>query len=416
MMDKLILAENNYLRGGFKKNMNCLILGVPGSGKTRGHVLPNLCELSEASAVLLDPKGELYSLTADMMKKRGFIVKLVDFDNPLNSKSEKYNPLLYCKTSDDIITVSRLLLQNQFKNSVDPFWPQAAQILGNALIGYLVEETEAEDRTFRSLMKLINCLDFRYDADYQSTLDIMFSDLKEINPKSWALEQYSLFKKASFSEKTSSSIVISLIAAFAGYMTEPVKKLTDSDTLNISSIGHQKTVLYVKSSDSDRSKDAMVSILFQQIFNVLFHEADKTPNHALPVHTHIFLDDIGTNLTISDLDCIVAACRSREISCSIILQSVGQLVKQYGEAYTAILGSCASLVFLGSNDIETCREMSYRINKPLTDVLYKDSKDIYVFTQGERQVKTKVFDVTKHSNYPMVKDFCSSTEKSYIVK
>lgn len=407
----MILADNVFLKSGFKKNMNCLILGVPGSGKTRSHILPNLCNMENSSAVLLDPKGELYSLTSDMMRKRGFEVKLVDFDNPYNYESSFYNPLSYCRTSDDILSITKILLSDDIDGSSDPFWPSAAQIMANALIGYLVFEARPEDCTLDGLIKLLKSFDIPNDPRDKSTLDILFAGLKEKKPNSWCAEQYDLLRKVSNSDKTYACIAMSLITAFAGIMSDGIKKLTSSETLNIKSIGYKKTILYIKSSDSDRSKDKLISVLFQQIFSELFHEADSMPNHSLNVHTHLYLDDLGTNLTIYNLDGFMAACRSREISVSVILQSIGQLQKQFGDAYTAILGSCASLVFLGSNDINTCHEMSLRLNKPLGSVLYKDINDIFVFTQGEQAKKARVYNVINHPNYKMISDFKSPTKE-----
>lgn len=410
MYGDMILAENAYLKSGFKKNMNCLVLGVPGSGKTRGHILPNLCNMENSSAVLLDPKGELYSLTANMMRKRGFAVKLVDFENPNNSQTDFYNPLEYCKTTEDVLSITKLLVAEHSEKSTDLFWPSCSQLLANALIGYLIEETHPSEITFPNVMKLLKAFKINDNPQQKSPLDILFDDLKKKTPNSWAVEQYNLLQTVSGSEKTYACIVASLLSTFANTMTDGTKKLMSRDTLDISSIGNKKTVVYIKSSDSDRSKDKFISVLFQQIFKELFSVADNSKNNCLNVHTHLFLDDIGTNLTIERLDCYLAACRSREISCSVILQSIGQLKKQYGEAYTAILGSCASLVFLGSNDINTCYEMSLRLNKPLNTVLYKNTKDVYVFTQGEQPVKSEVYNIKAHPNYRMINDF---KEKSY---
>ena len=391
--------------------MNCLVLGVPGSGKTRGHILPNLCNMENSSAVLLDPKGELYTLTADMMRRRGFIVKLIDFDNPLNPETAFYNPLFYCKESDDILAITKILVADDHVRAKDPFWPNSAQIFANALIGYLVFECRPSEQTLSSLIKLLRAFEVPTDSSQKTTLDIMFGDAKQKHPDAWHVEQYDLLKKVSGADRTYASIAMSLISTFTGFMSNGIKKLTSSDTLDIRSIGERKTVLYVKSSDSDRSKDKLISILFQQVFTELFHAADSSPNHVLKVHTHLYLDDLGTNLTIENLDGYLAACRSREISASVILQSIGQLEKQFGPAYTAILGSCASLIFLGSNDINTCHEMSLRLNKPLGTVLYKDINDIFVFTQGDTAKRTRIYDVTRHPNYGMLCDFNSKSKK-----
>ena len=127
-------------------------------------------------------------------------------------------------------------------------------------------------------------------------------------------------------------------------------------------------------------------------------------NHCLPVHVHFFLDDFGTNLVIKRFDATIAGMRSRELSCSVILQSEGQLRHMYGEAWSTILGSCAAYVFLGSNDINTCYDISLRINKPLEYVLYKKNTGIFVFEQGKRPRRAERYDLSSHELYPYLDD------------
>jgi len=186
--------------------------------------------------------------------------------------------------------------------------------------------------------------------------------------------------------------------------------LTSKNTIDFRHLGHEKTALFIKSSDTDRSKDILVNLLFQQAIDELCHEADHLPNHCLPVHVHFFLDDFGTNLVIKRFDAAIAGMRSREISCSIILQSEGQLRQMYGEAWSTILGSCAAYVFLGSNDISTCYDVSLRINKPIGQVLYKRSSDIYVFIQGKGPERAERYDLTHHDLYNFLDDLTTQAE------
>lgn len=403
----MILAENVYLEKGFKSNQNVLVLGVPGSGKSRGHILPNLMEM-DSSFLILDPKGELYDISEEMLQKRGYRVDCIDFDEPLKTKSY-YNPLMHIHSEEDIIKLSSLLVGGQKKYCKDPFWPDSSAILANALIGYLYTECREEDRNLGNFLNLLKQMDALAASNgRESTLDIMFEAVKKHAPNSFALEQYELLSKCAASEKTLSSIIISLIATFSSTMTKGIKYLTNKDTVNFKKMGHIKTALFVKSSDTDRSKDVLVSMLFQQAMDELCKEADSLPNHCLPVHVHLFLDDFGTNLTIERFDALIAGMRSREISCSVVIQSEGQLRAMYGPSWSTLLGSCRSYVFLGSNDLETCKAISVRMNVPLDDILYKSQDDILVFTQGCKPQKAKRYDLKQHLLYPQLKDFVTT--------
>ena len=182
MCNDMILADNIVLPSGYKMNMNCLIIGVPGSGKTRSHVLPNLCNMDDSSAILLDPKGELYSLTAEMMRNKGYSVKLLDFDEPDNPDSSFYNPLRYCKTTDDILSLSKLLVSEDQAKTKDSFWPNSAQVLANALIGYLVYETIMEDRTLEGIVKLLKTFSASDNSENKSLLEIFLDRVEIIRP------------------------------------------------------------------------------------------------------------------------------------------------------------------------------------------------------------------------------------------
>lgn len=399
----MILAENVTLSEGYKENQSVLVLGVPGSGKSRSHVLVNLMDM-DSSFLVLDPKGDLHDIAAEMLKIRGYNVLCVDFDDPF-STSSFYNPFLHLHSEEDIIRMSALLVSEQRKTTNDRFWPDSCMILSNALIAYLYSECNPEDQTLTAMMKLLSLMDAKCaECGAESTLDVMFSDLHKKHPDCYAVQQYSLLKQCAPSEKTYASIIMSLIATFVGFMTKGVQHLTAKDTIDFRKMGTERTAVFVKSSDSDRSKDPLISIFFQQALDELYREADSYPSHCLPVHVHMFLDDIGTNLTINRFDSYIAGMRSREISCSVILQSEGQLRAMYGDAWSTILGSCQSYVFLGSNDLETCRDVSIRVDKPIGEILYKKSEDIYIFTQGKRPMRARRYNLRNHKNYRLLQD------------
>lgn len=390
----IILGENTFFNNGYKQNANNLIIGAPGTGKSRGFVIPNLCEADNESLLVLDPKGEIYSITHEMMKHKGYKVQVLDFDNPMKSQIF-YNPLSFIKTQDDVIKFSSVIVANQMERCNDVFWPLSAEILCNALTSYLVSYRPEAQQNMKSIEKLLRVSMALDIQDGTTKLDKIFECIPETDP--WCRAQYSLIQNAA--DKTIRSIVISLAAEFCGLLTPEIINLTSRNTLNPQSFCDEKTILYVKCSDTDRSKDKLVSIFFSQFLHEIYSIADNSPSRSLSRPVHIILDDMGANLKIPSLDCMISTSRGRDISFSIILQSFGQLKKNY-EDYTSIVSSCNNLVFLGSNDVETCNDIATRLNRPLNDVLYKSKNEIYVFKQGDRKpIITKVYDLTKHPRY-----------------
>ena len=391
----IILGENTFFNNGYKQNANNLIIGAPGTGKSRGFVIPNLCEANNESLLVLDPKGELYSITHEMMEYKGYKVQVLDFDNPMKSQIF-YNPLSFIKTQNDVIKFSRIMVADQRNNCRDSFWPLTAEILCNALTSYLVSYRPEAQQNMKSIEKLLRvAIPSDVNPQEKTKLDKILENIPDNNP--WCRSQYELIRNAA--DRTLKSIVISLAAEFCGLLTPEIIKLTSRNTLNTQSFCDEKTILYVKCSDTDRSKDKLVSIFFSQFLHEIYSIADNSPSRSLSRPVHIILDDMGANLKIPSLDCMISTSRGRDISFSIILQSFGQLKKNY-EDYTSIVSSCNNLVFLGSNDVETCNDIATRLNRPLNDVLYKSKNEIYVFKQGDRKpIITKVYDLTKHPRY-----------------
>ncbi len=398
----IILGENAFYNPTYKSNANNLLIGAPGTGKTRSFVLPNLMNAKDESIIVLDPKCEIYSLTHNMMEQKGYRTHTLNFIDPQKS-SLKYNPLHYCKNEDDILKLSELLVSDLRARCNDLFWPTSSQILCNALIAYLKSYRSPKDHTLNSILKLLRVATVIEDNPeaHQSRLDRVFKEVEAKDPSSWALSQYDLVKRAA--GKTQKSIIISLIAEFCGILTPRIVELTSKNTIDLEEFTKHKTIIYVNCSDTDRSKDMLISLFFTQFFQELYQMADNEKSRSLTRPVHVILDDMGANLTIPNLDGIISTSRGRDISISIVLQSIGQLKKKYTD-YTSIINSCTNVVFLGGSDIETCQEISLRLNKPLYDILYKSPETIYVFKQGEKPITTKVYDIKKDVSYSLLND------------
>ncbi len=389
----IILGENVYFNNSYKQNANNLIIGAPGTGKSRGFVVPNLCESSNESIIVLDPKGEIYNITCEMMAKKGYQIEVLDFDKPEQSPTN-YNPLAFIKTQDDVIRFSTIMTAEQKNSKSDPFWPLSSQILCNALVGYLISFRPQHQQVLKSIQKLLAVACPETSMAESSKLDAIFNSLPD---NTWCKSQYILIKNTA--DRTLKSIVISLASEFCGLLTPEIISLTCKNNIDPKNFCDKKTILYVKCSDTDRSKDKLVAMFFSQFIRELYLIADQNSNRSLPRPVHIILDDMGANLQIPNLDCLISTSRGRDISFSLILQSFGQLKKNYTD-YTSIISSCNNLVFLGSNDIETCQDIATRLNKPLNEVLYKEQGTIFVFQQGKKKpFTTKTYNLKNHSLY-----------------
>ena len=397
---RMILSKNHTASFGFKDNSNTLVLGQVGTYKTRGHVLPNIMEQDEISMVISDTKGELQAKTAKLLREKGYIIKSVNFDDPGISRNH-FNPFAYVRTPEDILEISSILVSEVHPGYYDdPYWDNAATLLLNAVIAYLVEECRPSERTLANLRKLVCAFVAKDDSpQYKSPLEIIFDDLKEKKTDSFATKQWDAFLSIKGSTRTASCIASVLLTKFAQFLTPDIETLTGNDTVSFDEIGKKKTALFVCVSDVDRSKDKLVSVFYSLLLNRLRTVADKRPDRGLPIHTHFFLDDFATNVVIPNFPNYISCLRSREISFTLVLQSESQLKTLYGEASSTIVANCAYYLFLGSRDLQGCYEISKRMNIPLDKVLYKSRDEVFILSNFNRPLVDTIYDVRTHSDY-----------------
>ena len=65
-----------------RRNLNTVVIGGSGAGKTRFYAKPNLCQ-ANTSFVILDPKGELLRDTGHLLEKKGYEVRVLDLLNKI---------------------------------------------------------------------------------------------------------------------------------------------------------------------------------------------------------------------------------------------------------------------------------------------------------------------------------------------
>ena len=322
-----------------RRNLNVLVCGGSGAGKTRFYCKPNIMQ-ANTSFVVLDPKGEIIRDTGGLLEKRGYEVRVLDLINM--EKSHCYNPFRYITSDNDV----QKLVTNLFKSttpkgsqSSDPFWDTAASMLLLALIFYLKYEAPEEEQNFPMVMEMLRAGDVsEEDESYYSPLDSLFYDLEMRQPDHIAVKYYKAYHSGS--AKTLKSIQITLAARLEKFNLESVAMLTATDELDLSSMGEKKVALFALIPDNDTSFNFLVSILYTQLFQQLFYTADRKYGGSLPVHVHFCMDEFSNVSLPDDFDKILSVMRSRGVSVSIILQNMAQLKALFEKQWESIVGNC----------------------------------------------------------------------------
>ena len=319
-----------------RRNLNVLVVGGSGAGKTRFFGKPNIMQCN-SSYVILDPKGELLRDTGYMLEKMGYKVKVLDLVSP--KLSHGYNPLNYVKDDNDV----QKLVANLFKattpkgsQSSDPFWDTAAQMLLSALIFYLKYEAPDEEQNFAMIGEMLRAGKPKEDEeDYQSPLDILFYRLEKKNPSHIAVKYYKDYRTGA--GKTLKSIIITLTARLEKFNLDEMISLTNFDELEFNKMGEEKIALFILIPDNDTSKNFLASILYTQLFQELFYIADRKYKGALPMHVHFVMDEFANVSLPDDFEKILSTMRSRNISVSIILQNLSQLKALFEKQWESIV-------------------------------------------------------------------------------
>ena len=364
--ENIILTEDVFLSMDGRKtrrNLNTLVIGGSGSGKSRFMVKPNLLQ-ANSSFVVTDPSGELLESTGKFLKSRGYKIKVFNLVEMQHSCS--YNPFHYIRNEEGVLTMINALIRNttpKGSSSNDPFWEKAETALLQAICFYLYYECEEEDRSFTNVMKLLRCLEVREGQEnFDSTLDIMFKELQATNPEHIAVRQYAVFKQAA--GKTAMSIMVSCSVRLTVFNMDSITKLTSVDNINLEAIGEEKTALFCITPVVDPTFNFLVALLYTQLFETLYYHAEtKCPGKRLPVHVRFLLDEFANIGTIPEFDQKLATMRKYEISCTVIIQALSQIKAMYEKEWEVIVGNCDELLFLGGPDATTLEYISKKLGK-----------------------------------------------------
>ncbi len=344
----IILAEDNYLPVDKRGNVNVLVVGGSGSGKSASYSIPNAFQML-GSYVFTDPKGELYDRTAGYLRQHGYEIKVLNLVKP--QYSDGYNPLMHISSEIDVDVIANTIVKGQKTDGggSDPFWDDSAEMLLKALIYYLMAARPEEEQNLASCAELVRAANSNGGSNLLTEL---ISKLPYDHP---ARMYYKSIEIAP--EKTYSSILSTLQSKLGKFDSKEIAELTSTDTIKFEDIGSKKTAVYVISSDTHAAYDFLLTIFFSQMIQQLYNFADDNGGR-LKVPTYFILDEFANIGKIPDFDKKISTSRSRKISFSVILQNLDQLEAIYDKSYETIIGNCDTHVFLGSNSYKTVEYFS----------------------------------------------------------
>ena len=382
-----------------RKNLNVMVIGGSGSGKSRFYVKPNLMQ-ANTSYVCTDPKGELLRSTGKMLEQYGYDIRVFNLIDMAHSNN--YNPFEYIYDVDGhysptaVIKMVNVLMKNTSKEggTGDQFWDDSTKALLAALCFYLVECEDKSRQNFSEVMKLLKKAEVREgDEAFMSDLDLIFDalenpdkytkeaaeldervknlnliDLASKDKQPWeymCLKYYKDFKKAA--GDTAKSILISTAVRLQAFNIPEVMDLTCCDNIHLETIGDKPTAMYIIIPSSDDTFNFLAAMMYTQLFDVLYDRANFRYGGRLPVHVRCLLDEFANIGTIPRFEELLATMRSMEISANVIIQNLSQLKKMYKDSWENVLGNCDSLLFLGGQEPTTLDHISKTLGKETID-------------------------------------------------
>lgn len=423
-----------------RRNLNTIVIGGSGAGKTRFYCKPNIMQCN-TSFVVLDPKGEILRSEGYMLEKEGYVIKVIDLIDM--SKSHGYNPFHYIQSDKDILKLITNLIRNttpKGSQSMDPFWEKSETALLEALMLYLYHYAPEDEQNFTMVMEMLTYAEVKEDdEEYESPLDELFHHLERSDPDSLALKQYQIYKQAA--GKTAKSILISVGVRLAAFNLDSMASLTRFDELELDKIGERKTALFAVIPDNDSTFNFLVGMLYTQLFQMLYYQADYVYGGELPIPVHFLMDEFANVALPDEFDKLLSTMRSRQIFVSIILQNLAQIKTLFKDSWESIVGNCDELYYLGGNEQSTHKFISEYLGKETLDtntfgkstghsgsystnyqqtgreLLTPDEVRLLnndyglLFIRGELPIMDKKYDILKHPN---INETTDGKQKPYI--
>lgn len=358
-----------YLDGNFyysDKFDHTLIIGSTGSGKTISCILPLIFNLGSAgeSMIINDTKGELYSYTADYLKKKGYKIKIINLRDAL--ASDGWNPLhlpyKYYKegnvdfAGDLIENFSKSLCKNL--SSKDMYWEKSAMAVLSALCYALIEDAPNESQV--NLYSIYNLLveHGTKNIERYNSLDLYFK-----NKPFGSLSKMS-YATGSFAKGETRATLFSVLATVIKIFSDTgIANLTSRTDFELEEIGKIKTAVFLIIPDEKESRHDLASLFIDQCYQALVNSAQSLSSGKLPIRVNFVLDEFANMPPITSISNKITVSRSRNIRFYLVIQDFNQLKETYKNSAGTIKANCTNTIYLLTFDNDTAKEISTRLGR-----------------------------------------------------
>ncbi len=406
----------------FNSPCHSLIIGSTGSGKTTTFINPMIQLLGASGAgssmLITDPKGELFSLHSKFLKDRGYDVKVLDLRdtyhsyrwNPLEPLWDTYreyaeaDKMAYGRTDnvkksgltmtapteaygeewyefngkayadiEKLVAEIKIFRAQKFdemyedmsdlvsvlvpvQNQNDPMWEKGARSITMAVLLAMLEDSETPELGMtKEKFNLFNMSKIlqRSDEGYKELRNYFVGR----HPLSKALANSRQVMDAA--EKTRSSYMSVLQEKLAIFNDTGICALTSTSDFKISDLAERPTAFFVKIPDEKDTRHGLAAIFMTNVYKSLIKISSTREDLSLPRNVYYILDEFGNMPKIEKFDKMITVGRSRKIWFNMVVQSYAQLNNVYGDTVADIVkGNCGIKMFIGSNDMSTCKEFS----------------------------------------------------------
>ena len=357
-------------------NNNMLVIGGSGAGKTFFIVKPNIMQMMlNNSFIATDPKGEIARATANMLKKNGYNVKVLNLIDM--AKSDGYNPFRYIREENDVVKLVTNIISNTTPKetaSTDPFWEKSESMFLQALFYYVWLEMPPNRKNFQSVLDLLS----EAEVDAKGNDSKLTKKMKQLAKTSKLKQNHPAYKQymkvIRGAGDTVRSIIISANSRLALLENPQILRILSKDDLHLEELGigvngdkHTRTALFCIIPDSDKSYNFIVGMLYTQLFQELYFQADFRNGGKLPIQVTLMMDEFSNVALPDDFCSLLSTMRSRRISSIIIIQNLAQIKALFKDTWETITGNCDTLVYLGGNEKSTHQYISEMLGKSTID-------------------------------------------------
>lgn len=384
---RLLLADGIEVYGKPGENINSIVVGPPGCGKTFSYMLSTiLCE-DECSMVIDDKKGTLYNKAADALREKGYLVLKMDFTD--HTGNFKYNCFDNIRTQEDAMRFADFIVPTQGRN-VDKYWEMSSKCLLRCLMEIARHQYQGA-LNLELFIELFNECGNKGDDEYDDDgnripdgVERIIEIHRAMGYKYDAMEEYKRIR--SVPENTWNCTVNTLRGELMKYSSERLYSMTDKTTFDFIRMGKQPVAVFVISPDTEKSVYPLIQLMYQDMADSLIKYADKQckkNDGRLPIHVRFLVDDFASGVQQVNFANLIANCRSRNISYMLGFQSIAQLKALYANSADSILDCVNYQIYYGTTNIDTNYHLARLMQRPVREIQQMNEETVCLIQRGK---------------------------------